>query len=334
MILSSLPIFFGLIILLLASLLLVYYFKKISIGGLATSDNFFSSIPKSYRERYHSLIKILRFITILLVIIALAEPIIPNIKKNLYAQGIDIVIALDVSSSMDIKDLYPNRLEAAIESVKIFIGKRPYDRIGMILFGKDAFVQSPLTIDHHILEYFISKLSKKNLDRNIRSQTAIGESIMLSMIALDAKKELQGNTSKIVILVTDGENTGGEIDPITAAKLANTLAIKVYSIGIGKSSEVQAKIEQNSQSIPFESMMDETTLKSIASLTGGKYFNASSEKDMVDIFLEIDTIEKKSISGKKSLDGVEIHQGFLGVAFLFFILEIMTKVFILRSFPE
>lgn len=226
---------------------------------------------------------ILQLLGFVLLTIALARPQISLEEQSIKGEGIDIMLVMDLSGSMEARDFKPNRIEVSKKVAKSFVKSRPHDRIGLTLFGKNAFTIAPLTIDHDIIQKNISELRTGILDDG----TAIGMGLATSLNRLRDSE----SKSKIVILLTDGENNSGEIDPLTAADIASEIDVKVYTIGMGSQRSVIGGL--------FGSLMsngvDEELLKKIAAQTGGKYFRAETEKGLKSIYDEIDQLEKSEV---------------------------------------
>ena len=234
---------------------------------------------------------VLRMIAIALVIVILARPQSTNSWQNSSTEGIDIMMAIDISSSMLAQDLRPNRLEAAKNVAAAFINGRPNDNIGLVVFSAESFTQCPLTTDHAIL---------LNLFKNIQSgMIEDGTAIGLGLAnAVSRIKDSQAK-SKVIILLTDGSNNRGEIAPVTAAEIAKTFGIRVYTIGVGTKGEAPYPFRLpggmiQTQMIPVD--IDEPTLKQIATTTGGQYFRATDNASLKEIYSEIDQMEKTKIS--------------------------------------
>lgn len=222
------------------------------------------------------------------LIVALARPQISNSWQSINQEGIDIVMAIDISGSMLSKDFRPNRLEASKKVAQKFVKKRPNDRIGLVIYGGKSFTQCPLTSDHTILNKLFNEV-KYGL---IQDGTAIGEGLATAVNRLresDAK-------SKVVILLTDGSNNQGSVTPVTAAEIAHTMDVKVYTIGVGTNGKAKTPIAKkvNGELIYDyrEVKIDEKTLKAIAKKTGGRYFRATDNKKLNEIYDEIDKLEK------------------------------------------
>ena len=215
---------------------------------------------------------VIRLVALALIIVALSRPQIVNARNVIKGEGLDIALAVDISGSMASLDFEPNnRLEAAKLVIDDFISQRPYDRIGVTVFASEAFSQSPLTIDHKVVTRLLDRLELAT-DMNIDDGTAIGLGLAN---AANMLKDSQAE-SRVVILLTDGINNAGQIDPLTAAEAAKTWGIKVYTIGMGRPGEVPFPQQSlfGEQIVMVESLLDEATLQQIADITGGRFFRA------------------------------------------------------------
>jgi Ca-activated chloride channel family protein len=229
-------------------------------------------------------------ITIIVGAIAMARPQTVHAGRNTWSEGIDIVLALDISASMLAQDFTPNRVTAAKEVAANFIKERPDDRIGLVLFAKYAFTQSPLTIDHNILTELVDGVEVGLSDPD---NTAIGQAIGSALIRLKAST----GKSKVIILLTDGENNFG-LPPMTAAEAAQAKGVRIYTIGIGRQGQAPYPAtdmfgRKTTMMVPVS--IDEGLLKQIAAMTGGKYFRATDNEKLSAIFSEIDQMEKTRI---------------------------------------
>lgn len=249
----------------------------------------FSDVPKSLREKLVHLPIYLRIIALALLIIALARPQTFSSGENIYTEGIDIAMVLDISGSMLAEDFKPNRLEAAKKVIDDFIKGRTTDKIGLVVFSGESFTQCPLTIDYSVLR----NLLKDIYSGMIQDGTAIGNAIANGVNRLKDSKA----KSKVMILLTDGVNNAGEIDPITAAQIAQKFGIRIYTVGVGTMGEApypfQTPFGKRYQMVPVE--IDESLLKQISNITGGKYFRATNNRKLVEIYEEIDRLEKTRV---------------------------------------
>lgn len=257
---------------------------------VSSSQAFEAPEATSYKVYLRHVPFILRMAAIALLIVVLARPQSTNSWQNSSTEGIDIMLVMDISSSMLAEDLKPNRLEASKDVAASFINGRPNDNIGLVVFSGESFTQCPLTTDHTVL----LNLFKDIHCGMINDGTAIGLGLANAVSRIKDSQAI----SKVIILLTDGENNMGEIAPITAAEIARTFGIRVYTIGVGTKGEApypfQTAFGVKYQNIPVD--IDEPTLKQIASTTGGQYFRATDNSSLKGIYAEIDKMEKTKIS--------------------------------------
>ena len=284
---------------------------------------------ESWKGKFLPILPLLRFLTLALILIALARPQSSSTEENIKTYGIDMVISMDVSLSMLAQDFKPNRLEAAKNTAAQFIENRSEDRIGLVIFGGESFTQVPITTDHKIVQSQLAKI-KYGL---IADGTAIGMGIGTAVNRLkDSESE-----SKVVILLTDGVNNTGLIDPKTAAELAVSFGIKIYTIGIGSSGEAYTPLYPKPDGTfeygyyPVE--IDEALLQEIAQQTGGKYYRAKSTDALESIYAEIDQLEKTEIETSQTVKTKELFYPFVGFALLLLFVEQLLKYTLLRVFP-
>lgn len=277
------------------------------------------------KNKKYLLGKYLILLSLILMCVALARPqmIYENrvVKKN----GIDIAISLDLSQSMLQDDFSPNRLEKAKEVLGEFIDKRGNDRLSLIVFGGDAYTKVPLTFDHNVVKEMVSKLTVDDITSNNR--TAIGMGIG---VALNRLKNSEAK-SKVIILLTDGENNSGEMSPSAAADIAKELGIKIYTIGIG-AREIQIPTLFGYQTVR-NNELDENLLQNIAKTTGGEYFRAGDSKEFKEIFNKIDELEKIKIDGRSFYDKQEMFEGILKIALIFLLLGVFFQYLIYIIIP-
>ena len=279
--------------LLLFILPMIYWYWKrerrrltdIRVSGTAV----FRAAPRSVRLRLRHLVFVLRIVALILLVTALARPRSTSRGENVSTEGIDIVLTTDISGSMLAEDFHPNRIEAAKKVAADFIENRPNDRIGLVIFSGESFTQCPLTLDHGI----VVDLLKQVKSGMIEDGTAIGSGLATAITRLKDSKA----KSRVIVLLTDGVNNMGSIDPMTAAGIAQTFGIRVYTIGVGTIGTapypVQTPFGTQYQNMPVE--IDEALLQKIADLTGGKYFRATNNQTLKDIYTEIDRLEKTKI---------------------------------------
>jgi Ca-activated chloride channel homolog len=281
------PAFLWLLLLIPA---LAYYWwlrrRKLIVEVQFSSLQLFKSIPQTIRERIWFMPFGLRLLAIAFFIVALARPQSVSSKENLSTEGIDIVLELDLSGSMLAEDFTPNRLEAAKQVASEFIDGRSNDRIGLVVFSAESFTQCPLTTDYPVLKNLLRDVKFGMIDDG----TAIGLAIANGVNRLKDSKA----KSKVMILLTDGVNNRGEIDPITAARVAATYGVRIYTVGVGAVGEapypVQTPFGVRRQMMQVD--LDEKALTTIADMTGGKYFRATDNRTLKAIYKEIDRLEK------------------------------------------
>ncbi|MHB9140617.1 MAG: vWA domain-containing protein [Paludibacter sp.] len=283
--------------------------------------------PKSKKIRLRHIPFVLRSLVIAFIIIALARPQASNSWRTENTEGIDIMMALDVSGTMLSRDLKPNRLDAAKDVADEFILSRPNDNIGLVVFAGESFTQCPLTTDHAVL---INLFNAVNFGM-IEDGTAIGLGLAN---AVNRIKDSNAK-SKVIILLTDGSNNRGDIAPITAAEIAKTFGIRVYTIGVGSYGLVEMPFmtPMGIQYQKQESQFDEKSLQDIANMTGGKYFRATDTSKLREIYQSIDQLEKTKISVREYSKKSELFYIFGLVAFLFLVLELLLRNTLLRKIP-
>jgi Ca-activated chloride channel family protein len=277
----------------------------------------------------------MRWLTLALFIIGLARPQFTESETQVKASGIDIVVALDLSGSMESEDFQlrgrqVNRLEIAKDVLKKFIERRPNDRIGVVAFAGRAYVASPLTLDH---DFLLENVDRLNL-HTIEDGTAIGSALIASVNRL---RELKSK-SKIVILMTDGQNTAGKVPPLTAAEAAQALGVKVYAIGVGTRGMAPFPVGRNpftgrTEYRPVKVDIDEETLKQIADKTGGRYYRADSADTLRAIYDEIDRFEKTEAEVKKYVRVDELFHWAVVPGLALLLLEILLGNTIWRRLP-
>lgn len=292
-----------------------------------SSVGIFKDFSPTLKERLRFIPSLLRLLAIGLLIIALARPQTFSSGENFFTEGIDIALVLDISGSMLAEDLKPNRLNAAKEVIDEFIFARTTDRIGLVVFARDAFTQCPLTIDYSVLRNLLSQIKSGMIEDG----TAIGNAIANGVNRLkdsDAK-------SKVVILLTDGVNNAGEVDPVSAAEIAKTFGIRIYTIGVGTRGQapypVQTPFGTRYQMVPVE--IDEKILKEIAETTGGKYFRATNNSALANIYKEVDKMEKAKVEITSYRNASELFYGWLGAGILLILVEFGLSKTVLRKLP-
>ncbi|SEB05722.1 vWA domain-containing protein [Pedobacter hartonius] len=295
-------------------------------GSLSVSAvNGFSLPVKSVVPRLRHLGIILRALALLLLIIALARPQSALSWQNSTTQGIDIVIASDISGSMLAEDFKPNRLEAGKNIAIDFIKDRPDDRIGLVIFSGESFTQCPLTIDHDVLINLFAAIKNGMVDDG----TAIGMGLAT---AVNRLKDSEAK-SKVVILLTDGSNNSGSIPPVTAAEIAKQFNVRVYTVGIGTHGYAPYPV-QTSMGVRYQNMpvdVDEGTLTKIARITGGKYFRATDNEKLKSIYEQIDKLEKAKIDVTQYHKKTECFLPLAIIALLLLLTEFILKNTLLKG---
>lgn len=257
-------------------------------------------------------------LTLALCIIALARPQKTNEKVEQWTEGIDIMLVVDISQSMQIEDFKPNRLEAAKETALKFVEGRFQDRIGLVIFSGDAYSMSPLTTDYELLKSYIKEIDFSLIENR---GTAIGSALGV----MTNRMRESDSKSKVCILLSDGDNTAGNIDPITAAELAAAYDIKIYSIAIGKEGRVPFGKDFFGRPRMIENTMDETTLRKIAEIGEGEFFRASDNKALEQVFSLIDEYEKAEIKTSRYKDTTDYYYIYLLWASVFFLFWMFLK---------
>ncbi len=290
-------------------------------------SGFVVNLHKSWRQRLYPMLHVCRLLTLALLIVALARPQAKSKNSSKNIEGVDIVMSMDISGSMLAEDFSPNRLESAKQLAQEFIRARENDRIAIVAFSGEAYTQCPLTIDHGILENRLKQL-KSGL---IPDGTALGDGLAVSINRIrqsDAK-------SKVIILLTDGVNNAGSIDPLTASELAKTYGIRVYTIGVGTTGlapyPYRTPFGIQYQNVKVE--IDENLLTRIAQETGGQYFRATSKGKLKAIFNEIDQLEKTKIEVISYERRAEEYRLPLWCALAFLVLELAGRLFFFKTLP-
>ena len=286
-----------------------------------------AQFPKSRKIKFLHVPFILRVLSISLIIFALARPQASNSWRTENTEGIDIMMALDISGTMMAEDLKPNRLEASKSVASEFILSRPNDNIGLVVFAGESFTQCPLTVDHAVLVNLFNGVNYGMIEDG----TAIGLGLAN---AVNRIKDSQAK-SKVIILLTDGSNNRGDIAPITAAEIAKTFGIRVYAIGVGSYGIVNVPVQTpiGIQYQQMQSEFDEKSLQEIATMTGGQYFRATDNSKLRKIYQEIDQLEKTKISVREFSKKNEQFFLFSLIALILLICEVLLRTTILRRIP-
>lgn len=288
--------------------------------------------PRSWKVTLMPLQLILRLAVFVLLILILARPQTHNSWNNKSVEGIDIMMAMDVSGSMLAEDLKPNRIEAAKQVAAEFIAGRPNDNIGLTIFAGEAFTQCPMTTDHASLLNLLQGVRTDMATRGlIEDGTAIGMGLANAVSRLKNSKA----KSKVVILLTDGSNNRGDLSPMTAAEIAKSLGIRVYTIGVGtnKVAPYPMVVAGSVQYVNVPVEIDSKTLSDIAAATDGDFYRATNNKELQNIYKEIDKLEKSKLSVKTFSKKYEAYQPFAIAAVLLLLLEILLRITLFRKLP-
>jgi Ca-activated chloride channel family protein len=286
------------------------------------------SVRPTLRVRLRQLPTLLRAVALVLGVLALARPRERNVTRETFAEGVDIMMVLDTSTSMRAEDFRPNRFEAARQVGAEFIRGRTSDRIGIIVFAAKAFTQAPLTLDYDFLQAMLSEVEVGVIEDG----TAIGTALAM---AVNRIKDTEAE-SKVVILLTDGQNNRGELSPETAAEVAQAMGVRVYTIGVGAYGEAPFVIDhpfagRQRRMVPVD--IDETMLQKVAETTGGRYFRATNNQALREIYAEIGQLERTRIEERIYTDYEERYADFLLPGFLLMLVGIGLDTTLLRRFP-
>lgn len=260
-----------------------------------------------------------------LLLVAMARPQRTNEQVEQWSEGIDIMLVIDISESMRIEDFKPNRLEAAKDVAGDFISGRMQDRIGIVVFSGDAYPLAPLTTDYSLLHELIHEINFNIIESR---GTAIGSALAVATNHMRDVKESdnrKGQASQVLVLLSDGDNTAGNLDPITAAKLAHAYGIKMYSIAIGREGKVPFGKDFFGNTRYVENSLDETTLREIARIGEGQFFRASNKEALQQVFDQIDLYEKAEIKEIRYKDTTDFYWPYLSWAIVFFLLWLLSK---------
>lgn len=321
-----------LLLLLIPYILWYLLYRTKTESSMQMSDTFaYQYAPKSIRQKLVWLPDVLRIITFVLIVLVLARPQTHNSWGKKTTEGIDIMLAIDVSTSMLAQDLKPNRIEAAKDVAAEFIAGRPDDNIGLSIFAGEAFTQCPMTTDH---------TSLLNLLKNVRTDIATGlieDGTAIGMGLANAVGRLKDSKtkSKVVILLTDGSNNMGDISPLTAAQIAKSLNIRVYTIAVGSRSVAPYPMQVGGtiQYVNVRADVDTKTLSEIASMADGNFYRATNTTELKKIYRDIDKLEKTKMEVKKFSKFYEAYQPFAICAILCLLMEILLRITWLRRIP-
>lgn len=322
------PEFFYLLLVLVPMTFWYIFRQKRNTASIQVSTTAsFSKTPLTLRHYLRHFVFLFQVVAIGLFVVVLARPQSSDNFENVTTEGIDIVIALDISSSMLARDFNPDRLEAAKNVAMEFISGREYDRMGLVVFAGEAFTQCPLTTDRAVL----LNLFKDIQSGMIEDGTAIGNGLATSVARLKDSEAI----SRVVILLTDGENNRGEVAPVTAAEIAKTFGIRVYTVGVGTigTAPYPVQTQFGVQLRDMEVKIDEETLQEISNITDGKYFRATSNSKLEEIYKEIDALEKSKIEIHEFSRKSEEFLPFAILGVLFLLASLFLRVTIFRSIP-
>lgn len=294
-------------------------FRLTTLSGL-------KAVRPSWRARLRPLLTVLRVLALTGLVVALARPQSSNVSETVNSEGIDIVLSVDVSGSMLAEDFKPNRIEAAKKVASQFVEGRPTDRIGLVVFSGESFTQCPVTIDHHVLQEQIAAIESGKLVDG----TAIGNGLAM---AVNRLRNTSGK-SKVIILLTDGVNNTGQVGPLDALELAKLYKVRVYTIGVG-TNEGQAPYPSQTPFGAGPGMMpvqiDEKLLRRIADETGGRYYRATGNNSLRNIYQEIDKLEKTKVETSSFRHYAELFFPFALLAVIALALELLLRYTLFRS---
>ena len=320
-----------LLLLLLVPLLGIWYFFRHQkhFASLKMSSLDAMEGLSSWRGKFRIVLPILRGLATIALIVALARPQLTLKEEEIKAEGIDITLVIDLSSSMLAQDFKPDRLNVSKRVASEFVDKRQYDRLSLAVFAGEAFTQCPLTTDRRVIKEFLAGLQCGVLEDG----TAIGMGLATAVNRLKDSKA----KSKVVILLTDGDNNAGYIKPITAAEIAREFEVKVYTIGVGSRGKALTPVSRRSNGdyvFRFADVqIDEELLRKIAGMTGGKYFRATSEEALEAIYQEIDQLEKTEMEVTVIRRYSEEYHRFALLAILFLVFEVILRYTLFRTIP-
>ena len=305
----------------------IWKLRKAQASMQLSSTAAFAGVPKSIRVYLRHLLFLLRLAVVTLIIIVLARPQASDSWSESSTEGIDIILTVDISTSMLAEDLKPNRIEAAKNVGASFINSRQNDNIGLVLFAGESFMQVPLTSDHGVLLSMLHNVSCGMIEDG----TAIGMGLANAVSRIKDSKA----KSKVIILLTDGSNNRGEIAPVTAAEIARTFGVRVYTVGVGSKGTApypfQTAMGIRYQNVPVD--IDEGTLTQIAELTGGKYFRATDNSKLETIYKEIDQLEKTKLNVMQFSKREEVYMIYALWAFVLLLLEVILRQTLLKNIP-
>ena len=325
--------YFLLLLLLIPYVLWYFLYRKKTEPTMRMSDTFpYRFAPKSWKVRLLHLPMLLRMLAFVMLVCALARPQTRNSWGEKTVEGIDIMLSMDVSTSMLAEDLKPNRLEAAKDVAAEFISGRPDDNIGLNIFAGEAFTQCPMTTDHTSLLNLLQGVRTDITATGLMSDgTAVGMGLANAVSRLKNSKA----KSRVVILLTDGSNNMGDLSPMTSAQIARSLGIRVYTIGVGtnKTAPYPMRVAGGVQYVNIPVEIDTKTLSDIAAATDGNFYRATNNRELKQIYKDIDKLEKSKMSVTKFSKRYEAYLPFAFAAFVLLLLEILLRTTVLRRIP-
>ena len=323
------PQYFFLLLLVPIGIFWIYQFKKKQQATFTVSTlQGLTGLAESSLIKWKGILHVLRILSFICIVIALARPQTSNVNETINSEGLDIVMAMDISGSMLAEDFHPNRIEAAKKVATEFIENRPTDRIGLVIFSGESFTQCPLTTDQNILHEQLKNIRSGLLEDG----TAIGMGLATSVERLRNSKA----KSKIIILLTDGVNNTGLIDPITALEIAKAYKIRVYTIGVGTQGSAPYPVKDQFGNMSMQQMpvqIDEALMQRIAHETGGKYFRATENKSLGRVYKDIDKMEKTKLEINSFKRYAELFFLYAALGLLFLFLEIALRYTVFRQLP-
>ncbi len=306
-----------------------YFFRHASRGGTIRYSDIQALLRADHGSgRWRHALPVIRLLGLCAVIVAFARPQTGVTSQNILTEGIDIVLVLDISSSMLAEDLEPNRIEAAKQVASDFVAGRRNDRIGLVVFAGQPFTQVPLTLDYNVIQDLMSELEVGMVEDG----TAVGMGLATAIKRLQASEA----ESKVVVLLTDGRNNRGEIDPSTAAQMAQALGVKVYTIGAGSRGTARVPVDDPVLGRRYATVrvdVDEETLTEMAQTTGGRYFRATDTESLERIYGEIDQLETTEIEVQNFTRYGELFHFPLTAGLLLLVLELGLGNTVLRKLP-
>jgi len=322
-----------LFLLLIPYVIWYFLYRKKTEPTMRMSDTYaYQFAPKSWRIRMIHLPMLLRLITLSMIILVLARPQTHNSWGSKTVEGIDIMLSMDVSTSMLAEDLKPNRIEAAKSVAGEFVSGRPNDNIGLTIFAGEAFTQCPMTTDHQSLLNLLHNVRTDIAARGlIQDGTAIGMGLANAVSRLKDSKA----KSKVVILLTDGSNNSGDLSPLTSAQIAKSLGIRVYTIAVGTNgvAPYPMQVGGTTQYVNMRADVDTHTLSQIAAQTDGNFYRATNTQELKKIYQDIDKLEKTKMDVKKFSKRYEAYQRFAVVAVIALLLELLLRITVFRRIP-